>query len=174
MKSCKWLSDETIRIAEQRKAAKAAGKREESRKLNSDFQRAVRKDNEVYWGQRCKQLEEDYMKGHTRNAFAQVKRIRTPFVARKGIIKNKEGKVLEDQQGIKNRWQEYAEELYTGSNKAEPEDYFEGEVEIEPAILEEEVSWAMRQLPDNKAPGIDTIPAELLKPVPAATIKVLC
>ncbi|MBJ3201473.1 hypothetical protein JGB54_23665 [Salmonella enterica subsp. enterica serovar Agona] len=89
VKCCKWLSSETMRIAEQRKAAKAAGKREESRKLNSDFQRAVRKDNEVYWDQRCKQLEQDYMKGHTRNAFAQVKRTRTQFMARKGIIKNK-------------------------------------------------------------------------------------
>lgn len=29
------------------------------------------------------------MKDHTRNAFMQMKKIRTPFIARKGIIKNK-------------------------------------------------------------------------------------
>ena len=29
----------------------------------------------------------------------------------------------------------------------------------EPIIVEEEVAWAMRQLPNKKAPGIDRIPA---------------
>lgn len=36
----KWHSDETI--DEQRKAAKAAGKQEEARRLNASFQRAAR------------------------------------------------------------------------------------------------------------------------------------
>ena len=44
-------------------------------------------------GKHCKQLE-DCTKGHTRNAFAQIKKIGVPFMGRKGIIKDKQGKEL--------------------------------------------------------------------------------
>ncbi|KAF7239767.1 hypothetical protein EYD10_13680 [Varanus komodoensis] len=37
------------------------------------------------------------------------------------------------------------------------------QIKIELTILEEEVAWEISQLPNDKAPGIDNIPAELLK-----------
>ncbi|XP_041107422.1 craniofacial development protein 2-like [Polyodon spathula] len=43
-KRSKWLSAETIKIAAQRRAAKAAGDRDEARRLNAEFQSAARKD----------------------------------------------------------------------------------------------------------------------------------
>lgn len=73
-KKHKWLSGKIISIAKQRKAAKTACKWKKARRLNADFQRAARRDN-IYRNQRCKQLKENCVKGHTRNAFAQVKRI---------------------------------------------------------------------------------------------------
>uniref|UniRef100_A0A914X6Y4 Reverse transcriptase domain-containing protein n=1 Tax=Plectus sambesii TaxID=2011161 RepID=A0A914X6Y4_9BILA len=44
----------------------------------------------------------------------------------------------------------------------------------EPDILDEEVAWALKQLPNRKAPGIDCIPAKLLKSVPIPTLTTLC
>ena len=41
-------------------------------------------------------------------------------------------------------------------------------------MLESEVEWAIRQLPNNKAPGVDEVPAELLKPIPKAALTALC
>uniref|UniRef100_W5NH99 Endonuclease/exonuclease/phosphatase domain-containing protein n=1 Tax=Lepisosteus oculatus TaxID=7918 RepID=W5NH99_LEPOC len=171
-KRSKWLWPETINIANQRRAAKAVGDRDEARRLNAEFHKAARKDKEAYWDQRCKEMEEDCQKGHTRNLFAQVKKIRTSFTARKGAIKDKNGKVLTGQQGIRSRWREYTEELYASTSDPEPP--HDDPVEMEPAILDEEVVWALKQLPNNKAPGIDSIPAEMLRPVPPVVIKVIC
>ncbi|KAK9410797.1 CALCRL: Calcitonin receptor like receptor, partial [Crotalus adamanteus] len=58
----------------------------------------------------------------------------------------------------KRLWTNYS--LCSGNNQ----DNKVREVDIEPAILEEEIIWAMNELP-NKTPGVDTIPAELLRPV---------
>ncbi|MBN3319772.1 CFDP2 protein, partial [Atractosteus spatula] len=102
-KRSKWPSAETIK-----------------RRLNAEFQKAARKDKEAYWDQRCKQMEEDCRKGHTRNLFAQVKKIRTSFTAHKGAIKDKNGKVLTGQQCIRSRWREYTEELYASTCDPEP------------------------------------------------------
>uniref|UniRef100_W5N9W4 Reverse transcriptase domain-containing protein n=1 Tax=Lepisosteus oculatus TaxID=7918 RepID=W5N9W4_LEPOC len=148
-KRSKWLSAETIKIADQRRAAKAAGDRGEARRLNKEFQRAARKDKEAYWDQQ----------GHTRNVFAQVKKIQTSFTARKGAIKHKNGKVLTGQQCSRK----YTEELYASTSDPEPP--HDDPVEMEPAILDE---------PNNKAPGIDCIPAEMLRPVPPVAIKAIC
>ncbi|XP_060089062.1 harmonin-binding protein USHBP1-like [Heteronotia binoei] len=67
-----WLLGRTIKIAEQRKVAKAAVKCEEARKLDADFHRAARKDSEVHWDEYCKQLEEGCMKGIANYAFTQT------------------------------------------------------------------------------------------------------
>ena len=40
---------------------------------------------------------------------------------------------------------------------------------MEPEVMEAEVEWAIKQLKDNKAPGQDRIPIELIK----ATIKII-
>uniref|UniRef100_A0A914XJB6 Endonuclease/exonuclease/phosphatase domain-containing protein n=1 Tax=Plectus sambesii TaxID=2011161 RepID=A0A914XJB6_9BILA len=170
----KWLSDATIEIANKRRAAKAAGKSTEFRSLNADFQREARRDKERYWNERCAKLEDASKRGHTRELFAQVKQARAPFAPRKaGIIKDRDGKVLRSEDQIKRRWQEYTAELYAGNRASQPADQ-EDITEQEPDILDEEVAWALKQLPNRKAPGIDCIPAELLKSVPIPTLATLC
>ncbi|MBN3275755.1 CFDP2 protein, partial [Polyodon spathula] len=78
---------------------------------------------------------------------------------------------LSDQ--IKRRWQEYTAELYAG-NGPSPSASQEDSIEQEPDILKEEVAWALKELPSRKAPGIDCIPAELLKPIPIPILTALC
>ena len=47
------------------------------------------------------------------------------------------------------------------------------EYEDEPTILESEVPWALGQLANGKAPGVDNIPIELLKAAGEGGIQVL-
>uniref|UniRef100_W5MW18 Uncharacterized protein n=1 Tax=Lepisosteus oculatus TaxID=7918 RepID=W5MW18_LEPOC len=164
-KRSNWLSAETIKSRSKKSSQSRWGPRR------------ARKDKKAYWDHRCKQMEEECRKGHTRNLFAQVKKIQTSFIsftftARKGAIKDKNGKVLTGQQCIRSGWREYTEKLYASTSDPEPP--HDDPVEIEPAILDEEVVWALKQLPDNKAPGIDCIPAEMLMPVPPVAIKAIC
>ena len=165
-----WLSDATIEIANRRRAAKAIDKSIDFRVLNAEFQREARRDKECYWIERCAKLEGACKQGYTRELFAHVKPARTPFAPCKtATIKDRNGKVLQNEHKIKRRWQEYIAELYA-SNRTSHSAGHEESIKQEPSILEEEVAQVLEQLPNRKAPGIDCIPAKLLKPIPISTL----
>ena len=72
---------------------------------------------------------------------------------------------------IKNRWQEYTEELYKkGFNDPDNHD---GVTHLEPDILECDIKWALGTITSNKASGGDGIPAELFRTLKAGAVKVL-
>ena len=63
---------------------------------------------------------------------------------------------------IKERWQEYTEELYT--KELHDVDNHNGVIShLEPDILECEVKWALESITTNKANGCDGIPVELFQ-----------
>ena len=47
-KKAKWLSEETLQIAEKRKEAKGKGEKERYTHLNAEFQRIPRRDKEAF------------------------------------------------------------------------------------------------------------------------------
>ena len=47
-KKAKWLSEEALQIAEERREAKGKGEREIYTQLNAEFQRIARKDKKVF------------------------------------------------------------------------------------------------------------------------------
>ena len=72
--------------------------------------------------------------------------------------------LFENEDKVK-RWKEYLEDLYKGSN-INAKIIGESEVEKDDmgaSILRSEFDAAIRDLRRNKAPGIDDIPAELIK-----------
>ena len=73
---------------------------------------------------------------------------------------------------IKNRWQEYTEELY--KKDLWNQDNYDGVIiDLEPEILECEVRWALQSLTTNKASGADGIPVELFQILNDDAVKVL-
>ena len=74
-----------------------------------------------------------------------------------GTIKDRNGMYLSEAQDLKNRWQEYTEELY--KKDLHNPDHHNGVItDLEPDILECEVKWALESITTNKASGGDGIP----------------
>ena len=53
----KWLSDEALQIAAERREVKSKGEREKYKQLNVEFQRIARRDKKVFSSEQCKETE---------------------------------------------------------------------------------------------------------------------
>ena len=73
---------------------------------------------------------------------------------------------------LKEKWQEYTEELYK-KDLHDPDNHDGVITHLEPDILECEVKWALGSITTNKAGGADGIPVELLQILRDDTVKVL-
>ena len=56
--------------------------------------------------------EENNRMAKTRNLFRRIGDIKGQFHAKMGMIKDRNNKEITEAEGIKERWQEYTEELY--------------------------------------------------------------
>ena len=73
---------------------------------------------------------------------------------------------------IKERWQEYTEQLYE-KDPHNPDNHDGVITHLEPDILECEVKWALESITMNKARGGDGIPVELFQILKDDAVKVL-
>ena len=89
-----------------------------------------------------------------------------------GTINYTNSKNLTEAEEIKERWQEYTEELYK-KDLQDPDNHYGVIVHLEPDILECEVKWALGSITKNKASGGDGIPVELFQILKNDTVKVL-
>ena len=80
--------------------------------------------------------------------------------------------VLTEAEDIKKRWQQYTEELYK-KVLHHPDNHDDVITNLEPDILECEVSWALESITTNKASGGDGIPVELFQILKDDAVKVL-
>jgi len=84
-------------------------------------------------------------------------------------IRDSSGVLLCEPELVKNRWKEYVEMLYDKNAKPSSEDMEVEEIqevdfdEIGPELLKEEVIRAVKDMKNNKAVGVDEIPAEFWK-----------
>ena len=62
-KKAKWLSEETLKIAEKRREAKGKGEKERYKHLNAEFQRIARRDKKAFLSDQCKEIEEKQQNG---------------------------------------------------------------------------------------------------------------
>ena len=56
-KKAKWLSEETLQIAEKRREAKSKGVMERYTHLDAEFQRIARRDKKAFLSDQCKEIE---------------------------------------------------------------------------------------------------------------------
>ena len=87
-------------------------------------------------------------------------------------IKDRNSMHLTEAEDIKNRWQEYTEELYR-KDLHDPDNHNGVITHLEPDILECEVKWALGSITTNKATGGDGIPVEVFEILIHVSVKVL-
>ena len=95
-----------------RREAKSKGEKERYRHLNAEFQRIARRDKKAVYSDQCKEIEENNRLRKTRDLFKKTRDTKGTFHAKMGSIKDRNGMDLKEAEDIKERWQEYMEELY--------------------------------------------------------------
>ena len=66
-KKAKWLSEEALQIAEERREEKGKGERERYTQMNVEFQTIMRRNKKAFLSEQCKELEENSRMRKTRS-----------------------------------------------------------------------------------------------------------
>ena len=152
--------------------AKSKGEKERCKHLNAEFQRVARRDKKAFFSDQCREIEEKNRMGKTRDLFKKTRDTKGIFHAKLGSIKDRNGMDLTEAEDIKNRWQEYMEELYK-KYLQDPDNHDDVITHLEPDILESEVKWAIESITTDKAGGGDGIPVGLFQILKDDAVKVL-
>ena len=81
-KKAKWLSEEALQIAVNRKEVKGKGEKERYTCLNAEFQRKARRDKKAFLSDQCKEIEENNGMGGTRDLFKKIRDTKGTFHAK--------------------------------------------------------------------------------------------
>ena len=171
-KVTKWLSDEAVKIADERRDVRSKGDDKEYRRLNAAFQRRARQDKEQSLKEKCREIEENNNMGRTRDLYREIKEITGSYSSRCGAMKLSTGNVVTEGKEVKEIWQQYTEELYR--RDPNPTDSFNENIyKDEPEVMEIEVKEALRHISNRISAGCDAIPIELLKAGGEEAVKVM-
>ena len=98
-KKAKWLSEEALQIAEERREMKSKGERERYIQLNEEFQRTEQRDKTAFFNEQYIKLEENKRR-KTRHLFRKTGNIKGTFCPKIGTIKDRNGRDLVDTEEI--------------------------------------------------------------------------
>ena len=171
-KKAKWLSDEALQIAVERREVKGKGEKETYTHLNAGFQRLARRDKKAFLSNQCKEIVENNRMGKSRDLFKKIRATKETFHAKMGSIKDRNGMDPMEAEDIKKTWQEYTEELCK-KDLLEPDNHDGVITHLEPDILECKVKWALGSITTSKASEGDGIPVELFQILKDDAVKVL-
>ena len=99
-KKAKWLSEESLQIAEKRRETKGKGEKERQIHLKAEFQRIARRDKKAFLSEQCKETEENSKTGKTRDLFKKIRDTKGTFHAKMDTIKDRNGIDLTEAQDI--------------------------------------------------------------------------
>ena len=102
-KKAKWLSEEALEIAEDKREAKGNGEKERYTHMNAEFQGIARRDKKTFLSEHCKEIEESNRMGKTRDLFKEIRDTNGTFPAKMGTIKDRNSMVLTEAEDIKRR-----------------------------------------------------------------------
>ena len=88
-KKAKWLPEEVLQIAVNRREVKSKGEKERYKHLNAEFQRIARRDKKAFLSHQCREIEENNRMGKSRDFFKKIGDTKGTFHAKMGTIKDR-------------------------------------------------------------------------------------
>jgi len=161
------MTDEIVKLINERRRYKNqtnAQEQQQYKRIRNEVQRKIKKAKEKWLDEQCKGIENFFKKGRSDLAFSETKKLFREKKQNAGTLVNKNGELLLEADQRAKRWKEYLEELYEdNSTMIFAEEDNVDEDDKGDYILQAEFDHAMDSLKNNKAYGVDEIPAELLK-----------
>ena len=90
-KKAKWLSEESLQIAEKRREVKDKGEKEKYTHLNAEFQRIASGYKKAFFSDQCKEIQENSKMGKTRDLFKKIRDTKGTFHTKMSTIKDRNG-----------------------------------------------------------------------------------
>ena len=139
--------------------------------LKKEIEKECTKAKEEWWNKKCEEVEQLEAKHESRAMHEKIKEITGQGSRKRGsnCIKDKDGKLLFDEDEIKTRWEEYVSELYDDNRGDQPEIEDENGEEV----LFSEVEKAIKELKSGKAAGNDMITSEMIKALDDAGVEII-
>ena len=163
-----WISSETLEEIEKRRKIKSSGlnnpeSRTTYKEQNAVVQRMMRKDKQRAIDNQCQELEEKSVTNSTKHLYKDVNNLTRKSRPATDVVKNESGELLTKGPQVKQHWKSYCENLYKKTDIRPFSRCAEMNQNDEPPPTCSEIKSAIQYLEFNKAPGIDGIPAEVLK-----------
>ena len=167
-----WVTSDILDLCDKRRELKPEKnknpeKAQEYRTVNKSIRKKMTEAKENWMSEQCSKVEKATAKGDSKEAYQTIKVLTKSQQPKTSVIEDKEGSVLTESAAVLKRWTEYCDDLYNYKLKADLDKIHEQEPRSsDPGstqVLEEEVEEAVRSLKGGKSPGIDNIPAELIK-----------
>ena len=79
MQKGKWLSEEALQIAVNRREVNGKGEKERYTHLNAEFKRVARRDKKAFLSNQRKEIEENNRMGKTRHLFKKIRDTKRTF-----------------------------------------------------------------------------------------------
>lgn len=175
-----WITDNILDMCDRRRELKkqktSARGREEHAEINRNIRKEMKSAKQKWVEEQCKEVEDNMSRNNTKKVYDKIKDLTREKKSTVTIIADKEGNILTEEQEIHQRWTEYCKDLYNTKTTVDPtvlqtEPHTNEEEEFN--ILRSEVERAVKELKAGKSPGVDNIPAELLKAGGDTTIDIL-
>lgn len=146
--------------------------------LCREIKRQSQLDKDCYLRSLYEQVEKVYMQKKSKEIYDGLRRITGKRAQKVRVIKDKNGKVLTDQDQVKNRWREHFQELYNPQTVTDPSVLMEMPVggrngDPTAGLTIEEVQAAIHRLKKHKVPGADNTTADEIQGAGNAGVELL-
>jgi len=166
-----WIDEECLGFPDQRKQAKMQWIQDPSQSnvdipnnVRCEVSRHFRNKKKAYLRAKIEELETNSKIQNIRDLYRGINDFKKGYQPRCNIVKDEEGDLVADSHSIVARWRNYFSQLF---NVHGVKDVGQAEIHTaEPLVPEpsaSEFELAIDKLKNHKSPGIDEIPAELIK-----------